>query len=153
MDSARPTSGYVIPSAVTSPDHRRGHSLERRTHHLPAARVLTHRQLPDTEPAVHGPENPSDRAVFVRAQAPYQPLRSNAVTTVVVSAARRAGVGLVGAHRLRHSAATAMLRSGGSLIEIGQVLRHVRPLTTALYAKVDIEALRQLTKPWPGELA
>jgi integrase/recombinase XerD len=92
------------------------------------------------------------RAVFVRAQAPYRPLRSNAVTTVVVSAARRAGVGLVGAHRLRHSAATAMLRSGGSLIEIGQVLRHVRPLTTALYAKVDIEALRQLAQPWPGEL-
>jgi integrase/recombinase XerD len=93
------------------------------------------------------------RVVFVRAQAPYQPLRSNTVTTVVVSAARRAGLGLVGAHRLRHSAATAMLRSGGSLIEIGQVLRHVRPLTTALYAKVDIEALRQLAQPWPGELA
>jgi integrase len=93
------------------------------------------------------------RAVFVGAQAPYRPLRSNTVTTVVVSAARRAGVGLVGAHRLRHSAATAMLRSGGSLVEIGQVLRHVRPLTTALYAKVDIEALRQLAQPWPGELA
>lgn len=93
------------------------------------------------------------RAVFVRAQAPYRPLRSNTVTTVVVSAARRAGVGLVGAHRLRHSAATAMLRSGGSLVEIGQVLRHVRPLTTALYAKVDVEALRQLAQPWPGELA
>jgi integrase/recombinase XerD len=93
------------------------------------------------------------RAVFVRAQAPYWPLRSNAVTTVVMYAARRAGVGLVGAHRLRHSAATAMLRSGGSLLEIGQTLRHVRPLTTAIYAKVDVEALRQLAKPWPGELA
>jgi hypothetical protein len=46
-----------------------------------------------------------------------------------------------------------MLRSGGSLIEIGQTLRHVRPLTTAIYAKVDVEALRQLAKPWPGELA
>lgn len=92
------------------------------------------------------------RAVFVRAQAPYWPLRSNAITTVVVYAARRAGVGLVGAHRLRHSAATAMLRSGGSLIEIGQTLRHIRPLTTAIYAKVDVEALRRLAKPWPGEL-
>lgn len=93
------------------------------------------------------------RAVFVRAQAPYRALRSNAVTTVVVHAARRAGVGLVGAHRLRHSAATAMLRSGGSLTEIGQVLRHIRPLTTAIYAKVDVEALRQLAQPWPGEPA
>jgi integrase/recombinase XerD len=93
------------------------------------------------------------RAVFVRAQAPYRALASNAVTTVVVSAGRRAGLGLIGAHRLRHSAATAMLRSGGSLTEIGQTLRHARPLTTAIYAKVDLEALRQIARPWPGETA
>ena len=63
------------------------------------------------------------------------------------------GLGLIGAHRLRHSAATAMLRSGGSLTEIGQTLRHVRPLTTAIYAKVDLDALRRLARPWPGEPA
>jgi site-specific recombinase XerD len=102
----------------------------------------------------HGrPAAAQDRAVFVRAQAPYRALTSNAVTTVVVYAGRRAGVGPVGAHRLRHSAATTMLRSGGALTEIGQVLRHVRPLTTAIYAKVDTEALRQLARPWPGEAA
>jgi integrase len=99
------------------------------------------------------PESTQDRAVFVRAQAPYRALTSNAVTTVVVAAGRRAGLGVIGAHRLRHSAATAMLRSGGSLTEIGQTLRHIRPLTTAIYAKVDIEALRQLARPWPGEAA
>jgi integrase/recombinase XerD len=93
------------------------------------------------------------RTVFVRAQAPYRPLASNAVTTVVACAGRRAGLGVIGAHRLRHSAATAMLRSGGSLTEIGQTLRHARPLTTAIYAKVDIGALRQLARPWPGENA
>ena len=97
------------------------------------------------------PQSTQDRAVFVRAQAPYQALTSNAVTTVVACAGRRAGLGVIGAHRLRHSAATAMLRSGGSLTEIGQTLRHVRPLTTAMYAKVDIQALRQLARPWPGE--
>ena len=78
---------------------------------------------------------------------------SNAVTTVVACAGRRAGLGLIGAHRLRHSAATAMLRAGGSLTEIGQVLRHRRALTTAVYAKVDLEALRLLARPWPGETA
>jgi integrase/recombinase XerD len=93
------------------------------------------------------------RALFVRAQAPYRALTSNAITTVVACAGRRAGLGLIGAHRLRHSAATAMLRSGGSLTEIGQTLRHARPLTTAIYAKVDIVALRQLARPWPGETA
>jgi len=94
-----------------------------------------------------------DRAVFLRAQAPYQALTSVAVSTVVATAGRRAGIGRIGAHRLRHSAATAMLRSGASLAEVGQALRHARPLTTAIYAKVDSQALRQLAQPWPGEPA
>ena len=97
------------------------------------------------------PATAQGRAVFLRAQAPHRGLTSNAVTTVVVCAGRRADLGVIGAHRLRHSVATAMLRSGGSLTEIGQTLRHSRPLTTAIYAKVDIEALRQLARPWPGE--
>ena len=67
-------------------------------------------------------------------------------------AAARAGIpGPVHAHRLRHSAATAMLRGGGSLTEIGQALRHARPATTAIYAKVDVDALRPLGRPWPGQ--
>jgi site-specific recombinase XerD len=99
------------------------------------------------------PERAQDRTVFVRAQAPYRALTSNGVTTVVVIAGRRAGLGLIGAHRLRHSAATAMLSAGGSLTEIGQVLRHQRLLTTAIYAKVDHRTLRQLVRPWPGDVA
>jgi site-specific recombinase XerD len=72
-----------------------------------------------------------------------------AVTQVVARAARRADLGPIYAHRLRHTAATGMLRAGGSLTEIGQVLRHRHTLTTAIYAKVDIEALRLLARPWP----
>jgi site-specific recombinase XerC len=52
--------------------------------------------------------------------------------------------------RLRHSAATAMLGAGASLEEIGQVLRHRDALTTTIYAKVDLAALRTLARPWPG---
>jgi integrase/recombinase XerD len=99
------------------------------------------------------PATASARTVFVRAQAPYRALTSNAVTTVVLTAARRAGLGEVAAHRLRHTAATAMLHAGGSLAEIGQVLRHRRALTTALYAKVDVAGLRVLARPWPGAAA
>lgn len=77
----------------------------------------------------------------------------NTVSNVVARAARRVGLGVVHAHRLRHSAATAMLGAGASLEEIGQVLRHRDPLTTALYAKVDLAALRQLARPWPGSEA
>lgn len=98
------------------------------------------------------PEDALDRAVFIRAQAPRRALTYLGITEIVSIAARRAGIpGRVHAHRLRHSAATAMLRAGGSLTEIGQTLRHVRPATTAIYAKVDVEALRPLARPWPGQ--
>jgi integrase/recombinase XerD len=99
------------------------------------------------------PTTTQDRAVFLRAQAPHRALTSTAVSTLVEVAGRRAGLGLIGAHRLRHTAATAMLRSGGSLTEIGQALRHARPLTTAIYAKVDLVALRQVARSWPDASA
>ena len=91
-----------------------------------------------------------DRSVFIRIKAPRRGLTAGGVTQAVAAAARRAGLGTVYAHRLRHSAATAMLAEGGSLAEVGQVLRHRRPHTTAAYTKVNIEALRSLARPWPG---
>jgi integrase/recombinase XerD len=99
------------------------------------------------------PSTAQGRAVFVWVHAPYRALSSNAVTTVVTDAGRRARLGRIGAHRLRHTAATAMLHAGGSLTEIGQVLRHRRVLTTAIYAKVDRRALRLVARPWPGDAA
>ena len=78
---------------------------------------------------------------------------TSAVRSVVHHACLRAGLPRVGAHRLRHSTATAMLRAGGSLAEIGQVLRHRSLLTTAIYAKVDRAALATLARPWPGSEA
>jgi integrase/recombinase XerD len=90
------------------------------------------------------------RAVFTRVHGPAAARTPSAVGQIVASACRRAGVPVTGAHRLRHSAATAMLRNGASLAEIGQVLRQSRPATTAAYAKVDRAALRALALPWPG---
>ena len=66
------------------------------------------------------------------------------------AAGLRTGLGKVGAHRLRHTAASEMLRAGAPLPEIGQVLRHRRLQTTAIYAKTDRESLRILARPWPG---
>lgn len=93
------------------------------------------------------------RAVFVRIKAPHRALSSSGVSGVVAAAGRRAGLGVLSAHRLRHTAATAMLRAGAPLAEIGQVLRHHRALSTAIYAKVDRGALRLLARPWPGDAA
>jgi integrase/recombinase XerD len=94
------------------------------------------------------PATAQDRRVFIRLKAPHHGLSSCAVTMAVFTAAQRAGLGAVYAHRLRHSAATGMLRVGASLAEIGQLLRHRRPSTTAVYARVDVGALRALARPW-----
>lgn len=85
--------------------------------------------------------------------APVAGLTVPAVTAVVYRACARAGLPRAGAHRLRHSAASAMLAGGGTLTEIGQVLRHARPGTTAIYAKIDQAALFGLARPWPGGAA
>lgn len=98
------------------------------------------------------PAPATGREVFVGARAPHRALTRGAVTQLVASASRRCGLGTIYAHRLRHTAATAMLHAGASLEEIGQVLRHRHALTTAGYAKVDHEGLRALARPWPGVL-
>ncbi|MBV8414023.1 MAG: tyrosine-type recombinase/integrase [Verrucomicrobia bacterium] len=93
------------------------------------------------------------RNVFVRGYAPYTPfVASGPVSVLVRKAIERAGVKSVrtGAHIFRHSLATEMLRRGASLAEIGRVLRHRDPDSTAIYARVDLEALRELALPWPG---
>ncbi len=94
----------------------------------------------------------STRRVFVRTRAPYRGFASSAaVTTIVSRALHRAGLQppIRGAHLLRHSLATTMLRAGASMAEIGQILRHRSPATTEIYAKVDFDALRTLAQPWP----
>jgi site-specific recombinase XerD len=93
------------------------------------------------------------REVFLCDRGPHRPMSRGAVTNVTARAARSAGLGTIHAHRLRHTAATAMLEAGGSLAEIGQVLRHDRALTTAIYAKADVTALRTVAMPWPETAA
>ncbi|MGI9305648.1 MAG: tyrosine-type recombinase/integrase [Gammaproteobacteria bacterium] len=90
--------------------------------------------------------------VFITATAPWRPITRYVVKSAAAQAIRRAGVEApsFGAHVLRHSAATAMLREGTSLQVIGEVLRHRRIDTTAHYAKVDVGLLQQVTRPWPG---
>lgn len=95
------------------------------------------------------PPTPS-RAVFVRAIAPRVALSPPGVTWVVYAACERAGLPRVGAHCLRHTAASRMLAAGSSLAGIGQVLRHRRAATTANYARVDRVTLAELARPWPG---
>jgi site-specific recombinase XerD len=91
--------------------------------------------------------------VFLCANAPVRPFPTTVpVSDIVRLALRRAGITNPpsrGAHLLRHSAATAMLRSGASLDAIATVLRHESTDTTAHYAKVDVALLGSVTQPWP----
>ena len=90
--------------------------------------------------------------VFISVLAPRRPMTRHAVSGVVQGALRRAGIKAPtnGAHLLRHSAATAMLRAGVSLDGVATVLRHRSPKTTADYAKVDFDLLGEIAQPWPG---
>jgi integrase/recombinase XerD len=90
------------------------------------------------------------RAVFVTVRRPYRQLTASSVRAAMGRACDRAGLERRGAHRFRHALATEMLRAGASLPEVGQVLRHRSLLSTAVYAKVDQNALRPLARPWPG---
>ena len=91
-----------------------------------------------------------DRALFLRVHAPIRALTSHAVSEVVRVASERAGLAGIGAHRLRHTAASEMLRAGAPLSEVAQVLRQRSTKTAAIYAKVDHRQLRALALPWPA---
>jgi len=104
------------------------------------------RYLHESRPSLEATE------LFTSVLAPIRPLTRAAVTQIVRAALRRAGIKapINGAHVLRHSAATTMLRQGVSLAGIGAVLRHRSPRTTAHYAKVDFGLLSEIAQPWPG---
>ena len=94
------------------------------------------------------------RRLFLRTRAPHVGFSSgSAITWIAKTALERAeihGCAHHGAHVFRHSLATELLRSGATLSEIGQLLRHESHDTTRIYAKVDVDTLRTLSLPWPG---
>jgi site-specific recombinase XerD len=95
----------------------------------------------------------SSRSVFIREKAPLVGFANSiAICSLVDRALKKARVepAYRGSHLFRHSLATTMLKHGASLPEIGDLLRHRRPDTTGIYAKVDLVSLRSIALPWPG---
>ena len=92
------------------------------------------------------------REVFLQVRGDRGQMTSSAVTQVVARNAARAGLGTVRAHRLRHSAARAILAAGGTLAEVGELLGHSTGHVTVVYASFDVASLRGLVRAWPVEV-
>lgn len=90
-------------------------------------------------------------AVFLTSSAPLKELSRQAVSRIATRAMQRAAIEtpVSGAHVLRHSAATQLLRQDVPIPAIGAVLRHASMETTAGYAKVDLSLLQHVVQPWP----
>lgn len=93
---------------------------------------------------------PGCRALFVEVRAPEGAMSPTGVGDVVARVSRRVGLPVMGAHRLRHAAATQLVRSGASWPEIAQVMRHRTAAVTVSYTTVDPALTRELARPWPG---
>ncbi|MFQ5473844.1 MAG: tyrosine-type recombinase/integrase [Dehalococcoidia bacterium] len=92
------------------------------------------------------------RTLFLLACPPYRALTASAVSAVAKRVLARAGVEALrrGSHVFRHTAATQMVRSGASFKQVADILGHARLETTAIYAKLDVDALAGVALPWPG---
>ena len=97
------------------------------------------------------PAGAACREVFVQVRGDPKPMTSRAVTQVVARHGACAGLGTVRAHRLRHSAARAVLAAGGSLSEVGELLGHANCQVTKMYASFDQQSLAILVRSWPQE--
>ena len=103
----------------------------------------------------NGRRGPS-RTLFVSSKPPHKPFVGGAILNAVLEQAfEQSGIvppqKFVGSRMFRHSLATDMLRKGASLDEIGDVLRHRSRMSTMIYARHDIDALRSLAPDWPVE--
>ena len=94
-----------------------------------------------------------ERRVFVKHHGSRrgEPISSTAVTAVAVRALRRAGVEapLGGAYVFRHTVASRLVQRGASLKEVADFLGHRCLDTAAIYAKLNLPALREVALPWP----
>jgi site-specific recombinase XerD len=147
-------AGEIVALELDDIHWRAGEMTVRSSKRLPQGRLPLPREVGEALATYIRRDRPRQptRRVFLCTKAPRRGFKgAGAVSTIVHRALTRVGLSpaLKGAHLLRHSLATRMLRQGASLAEIGQVLRHRGVNTTEIYAKVDIAGLRALAQPWP----
>lgn len=86
------------------------------------------------------------RSLFFTSHAPIRPVGRKTLGKIVRD--RLAGIGIVtgrrGTHAMRHAVAQHLLDQGMSMKVIGDFLGHRDPSSTAIYAKVNLAALREV---------
>jgi len=147
-------AGEIVSLALDDIDWEAGQiTVHGKSGHRPKLPLPTHVGEALAAYLRDGRPRTSCRAVFLREKAPIRGFKGpSAVSCIVMRALARAGIDASrkGAHQFRHGLATELLRQGASLCEIGELLGHRCPDTTAIYAKVDLVSLRTIALPWPG---
>ena len=94
----------------------------------------------------HGRPAVTDRRVFFRAVAPCRPIGPAAVSSLARYYLLKAGVEVArpGSHTLRHSAVQRLVDANVDLKTIGDFVGHRSARSTEVYAKVAVEALREV---------
>jgi integrase/recombinase XerD len=95
----------------------------------------------------HGrPRSTTDRHVFFRAVAPQRPISRVAVSACAKHYLLQAGIQVPrpGSHTLRHTCVQRLVDADFGFKAIGDFVGHRSPASTAIYAKVAIEPLRQV---------
>ena len=96
----------------------------------------------------------TNRRVFVRHVAPIdKPIGPDVARNAVRQAYLRCGLPHTRVHVLRHTLASRLHDTGGTLKEVADVLRHRELDTSLIYAKVDTARLSAVMMPWPGSPA
>jgi site-specific recombinase XerD len=94
------------------------------------------------------------RALFVRHRAPHdKPLSVEAIRNSMNRAFVRCGLGdrFCNTHVLRRVTASHLQRARATIKEIADLLRHQSLDTARTYVRIDVEHLRTMALPWPGE--
>jgi integrase/recombinase XerD len=123
---------------LTVPERKAGHSTAFPLSTLVGEAILDYLR--------HGRPDTTERQVFFRATAPCRPIGSAAVSSLARSYLLKAGVNVPrpGSHTLRHSAVQRLVDANFDLKTIGDFIGHRSARSTEVYAKVAVEALREV---------
>lgn len=123
---------------IRVPERKAGHSTGYPLSPTVGAALLDYLQ--------HGRPKTSERRIFLRVLAPQGAFTAGAVSGRVAHYLHRAGIDVprAGSHTLRHTCVQRLVDADFPFKTIGDYVGHRAPDSTDIYAKVAVEALREV---------